>query len=158
MSVHRWVLPVGAVVLTSLLGCDAAHQAPAAASTPVATAVAAPNTSSGFVGTADGRYTFTPTSCGIHREGDGFDIEISGPGKAPDGEMIHVDFSSTANELSIELGVDKPFARSGRSLKAGEFVTRKMLVEASDKAVRVADLELVDEQGNRRSGSLEIDC
>src|SRR5690606_36470477 len=102
-----------------------------------------------------GRYTFTPTTCAIHREGDVMDIEIGGAGQAPDGEKIYFEFSSTADALSIELGVDTPFASSDRTLNARQFVST---MTVSCKAVRVAEQELGDDQGNRQSASQQIDC
>ena len=161
---HHWIQAVAAVLVLSMLGCEAVPEAPVATTTSasVATRVAAPSTSSGTasgaVETTEGSYSFSPVTCVIHREGDVLDIEAGGPGKAPNGEKIYVEFSSTANELSIDVGVDTPFASSERTLKAGQFVSKKMQVEVLDKTIRVAELELVDEQGNRRPGSLEIKC
>lgn len=155
MNTYHWIQSLTAVVLLSLYGCNAAPEAPANDSSAATMATVVASKSSGVVETAAGRYTFAPTTCAIHREGDVMDIEIGGPGKAPDGEKIYVEFSSTADTLSVELGVDTPFASSERTLNARQFVSR---MNVSGKTIRVADLELVDHNGARQSGSLQIDC
>ena len=155
MNLYRWIHPLAAVVMLSLSACNAA---PPDVNSSARSSVAAANKSVGVVETADGRYAFTATSCAIHFEDDEWDIEIAGPGIAPDGEMVFVQFSSTGDVLTIELGVDTASASSDRILTAGEFNTNGMQVEVSGRNVRVADLELVDEHGKRRSGSFQAEC
>ena len=161
---HRWIHPLAAVVLLSLSGCGAAPEVeasrppPDVASTAVAPATAPAGSSSGVVETAGGRYTFTATSCAIHLEGDRWDVEIAGPGEAPDGEKVFVQFSSTGDVLTIDLGIDSAFESSERSWQAGQYITNKLKVDVSGRTVRVAELELVDVQGNRQPGSFEAEC
>lgn len=154
---YRYVRLLPAVVLVALYGCNVAVEGPSSSSSKPATAAASPGSgvSSGFVETASGRYVFTPKTCVIHHEGGVPDVEIGGAGKAPDGEKIYVDVSSTADELSIELGVDTPFAAAERTLRASRFASK---LEISGQTLRVADLELVDDQGQRQPASLQIDC
>lgn len=121
-------------------------------------ALAGASTPSGVVQTDEGSYNFIPRTCAVHIENGEPDIEVSGAGTSPDGEKIFVDFSSIADELSIKLGVDQPFASSDRALKAGQYVTEKLVIEVSGTTIRVSDLVLADASGTRRTGSLEINC
>lgn len=77
----------------------------------------------GALVTPQGRYEFTPTTCAIHQEGGEYDIEVAGPGTAPDGEVFYFQFSSTGNHIGLELGADGPFNTVERSLAAGRYVT-----------------------------------
>ena len=164
MYLSRKIHPLAAVVLLSVSGCGAAPEVDATSASPaVAPAAAAPVTtgdgsSSGVVETAGGRYTFAATTCAIHLEGDAWDVEIAGPGKAPDGEKVFVQFSSTGDVLTIDLGIDSAFDSSERSWQAGQYITNKLKVDVSGRTVRVAELELVDLQGNRQPGSFEAEC
>lgn len=158
MRNHLWIQSFAAVGLLALYGCNAATEPPAAKTAPAASRAVATSSYSGIVDTAKGRYTFTPTTCVMYQDGDVLDIEVGGPGTAPDGEKIFVGFSSTANELSIGLGVDTAFASSDRTMKAGEFVSKKMRLEVAGKTIRVSELDLVDQSGNHQTGSLEINC
>lgn len=119
---------------------------------------AAASTPSGVIQAETGPYNFIPRTCAVHIEDGVPDIEISGVGISPDGEKMFVEFSSTANELSIKLGVDQPFASSDRTLKAGQYVTEKLDIEISGTTIRVSDLVLADANGARQTGSLEVDC
>lgn len=123
-----------------------------------ALAQAGTNTPTGVVQTQSGPYNFAPAVCAVHIEDGEPDIEISGPGTSPDGEKIFVDFSSTANELTIALGVDRRFSSSDRELKAGQYVTEKFDIEVSGSTIRVPGLVLADASGARQPGSLEIKC
>lgn len=130
------------------------------ADAPKPDALAADSARIGTLQTSAGLYAFTPRSCLIHIEDGVPDIEIQGPGIAPDGEKLYFDFSSTANEMSIELGVDTPFTSMDRLLKAGQFVSTAFTVEVSENIISVADVHLVDEQGVLvdANASLRIDC
>lgn len=112
----------------------------------------------GVVETEAGAYTFNPTRCAIYKEDGVDDIEISGPGSGADGGKIFVDFSSTANALEIALGVDTQFASADRKIRAGQYVTEPMDIEVDGRIIRVAQLVLEDDAGQRLNGSLEVDC
>jgi len=105
-------------------------------------------------------YAFTPVTCIIYMEDGVPDIEVQGPGLAPDGESFYFDFSSTANEMTIELGVDGPYKSVGRKLQAGQYVSTVFEVDVSDGIVSVTGLDLVDGQSELvdASASLRIDC
>ena len=152
----RWMQVPVACSLVFLFGCHPAtdESAPAAAASH---AVAATDHRTGVVETAAGRYRFTPSTCAIHDEDGVPDIEVGGPGTAPDGEPIHVGFSSTARALDIHLGVDTPFASPERSLRA-DVGGGDMPIEVTGRTIRVAELELVDDAGGRAAGSLLIEC
>ncbi|MBN8726276.1 MAG: hypothetical protein J0H15_01045 [Xanthomonadales bacterium] len=155
---RRWIQLPAACSLVFLFGCHTAtdESAPApAAAAPQAVAATAPRT--GVVETAAGRYRFTPSTCAIHDGNGAPDIEVGGPGTAPDGERIYVEFSSTARALDIHLGVDTPFASPERSLRAG-VGSGEMPIEVTGRTIRVAELELVDDAGSREAGSLLIEC
>ena len=114
----------------------------------------------GLLETSAGIYEFTPKTCAIYEEDGVFDIEIQGPGTAPDGEVFYFDFSSTANEMGLALGVDARFKSSDRKIQAGQFVSKLFEVEVSQKVISVRDLTLVDEQGHLvdSNAALRINC
>ena len=114
----------------------------------------------GLLETSAGTYEFTPKTCAIYEDEGVFDIEIQGPGTAPDGEVFYFDFSSTGNEMGLALGVDAPFKSSDRKIQAGQFVSKLFEVEVSQKVISVRDLTLVDEQGQLvdSNATLRIDC
>lgn len=143
-----------------LAACGASDAPPAAPDAERAPAEAASTriAASGVIDTASGRYTFTPRVCAIHKEDGVDDIEISGPGTSPDGAKVFVDFSSTANELSIALGVDTPFSSPDRQLKAGQYVTEPMDIRVDGRTIHVANLTLRDGDDHLLPGSLRIDC
>lgn len=140
--------------LLLLTACSADADSPSSA-TP-ATAVK----SIGSVDTTAGAYEFTPTSCVVHKEDGVFDIEIQGPGTAPNGEKFFFELSSTANAITIGLGVDGPFASPERLLKAGRYVSQEFDIEVSGSNLSVLGLVLVDENGGPIDGdaTLKIDC
>ena len=118
------------------------------------------STSPGVLATSTETYAFTPGSCMIYMEDGVPDIEIRGPGLTTDGEIFFFDFSSTANEMSIELGVDKPYKSVDRKLKAGRFVSTAFEVDVSEGIISVTGINLVDGDGKTvdASASLRIDC
>lgn len=132
----------------------------AEADNPTPDAPAAAQVISGILLTADGRYEFTPKVCGVHREGDIDDIEVAGPGIAPDGEKFYFSLSSTGNEITLQLGADGPYTRSGRELRAGQYVSRAFTVDVSGRKFAVNNLALVDETGQTidDSATLKITC
>ena len=139
----------GALMLT---GCSAEAEAPTSESS-AAVAISVLETSAG-------RYEFTPTTCGIHSQ-DGFDdIEIQGPGTAPDGERFFFELSSTANAMTIGLGVDGPFTHPERKLKAGRVYSREFAIVTSGRQLSATNLMLVDENGGSidDGATLTIDC
>jgi len=110
--------------------------------------------------TSAGRYEFTPTTCAIYSQ-DGFDdIEIQGPGTAPDGEKFFFELSSTANAMTIGLGVDRPFASPQRQIQAGRVYSEEFTIVTSGRQLSVAGLVLVDENGASidDGATLTIDC
>ncbi|WP_417423488.1 hypothetical protein [Hoeflea sp.] len=116
--------------------------------------------SAGVLETSATTYAFTPVTCIIHMEDGVPDIEVQGPGLTPDGESFYFDFSSTANEMTIELGVDEPYQSAGRKLQAGQYVSAAFEVDVADGIVSVTGLNLVDGQSEPMdaSASLRIDC
>lgn len=150
--------PCLAVALVACLLVVASNSA--MANEPDADGQPVASTSPGILETSTGLYEFTPTSCIIYIEDGVPDIEIQGPGTAPDGEDFYFDFSSTANEMTIVLGMDAPYVSSDRKLQAGQFVSNAFTVEASGDTVSVTGLNLVDEQGQPvdTNASLRIDC
>lgn len=158
-QMHAKMVAVVAGMLL-LAGCTAAgdgEEAAASKAAPVAGATAA-KAGSGVIETEAGRYVFTPTTCAMGSQDGVPDIEVQGPGTAPDGEKVFVEFSSTADALTIKLGVDRAFSSPDRSLKAGHIYTQKMPVEVAGSTIRVPELELVDDNGTRQSGNMRIDC
>ena len=118
------------------------------------------STSPGVLETATTTYEFTPVTCVIYMEDGVPDIEVQGPGLAADGESFYFDFSSTANEMTIELGVDEPYESVGRKLQAGQYVSTAFEVEVTDGTISVTGLNLVDGQSETvdASARLHIDC
>lgn len=147
-----------AAALAACLMMGAAHAAMAEESKAETSDVV--STRAGVLETSTATYEFTPVNCIIYLEDGVPDIEIQGPGLATDGESFYFDFSSTANEVTIELGVDKPFESAGRKLQAGQYVSTAFEVDVSDGIISVAGLDLVDGQGELvdASASLHIDC
>lgn len=106
--------------------------------------------------TVQGVFEFTPAVCAIYKEGDFYDIEAHGPGTSPGSENVYFEFSSTAQSLDINFGVDSVFASSDTTLQsAGE-----MQIEVEDRKIRVSNLTLVDQSGatTDTDASLELDC
>ncbi len=145
------VVMIGLFSSLVLTGCSAEAEAPTSESAAVAISV---------LETSAGRYEFTPTTCGIHSQ-DGFDdIEIQGPGTTPDGEKFFFELSSTANAMTIGLGVDGPFASPERRIQAGRVYSQEFTIVASGRQLSVAGLVLVDENGASidDGATLTIDC
>lgn len=128
---------------------------PAQAEAPPATGGA-----SGVIGTSAGNYEFTPATCALYRQDGVDDVEIGGPGTAPDGEKFYFGLSSTGNELTLDLGADGPFASTGRRLQAGRWVSQEFTVQVSDRTLSVENLVLVDENGRPvdDGATLTVDC
>lgn len=139
----------GALMLT---GCSAEAEAPTSESS-AAVATSALETSAG-------RYEFTPTTCGIHSQDSFDDIEVQGPGTAPDGEKFFFELSSTANAMTIGLGVDRPFASPERRIQAGRVYSQEFTIVASGRQLSATGLVLVDENGASidDGATLTIDC
>lgn len=135
-----------------LTGCSAEAEAPPPESSAIV--------ETGVLETSAGRYEFTPATCAIHSQDGADDIEIQGPGTAPDGEKFFFELSSTANAMTIGLGVDRPFASPERRIKAGRVVSQEFTVVVSGRQLSVAGLVLVDENGASidEDATLNIDC
>lgn len=135
-----------------LAGCNAEVEA----TRPESSAAA----KTGVLETSAGRFEFTPTACIIYSQDGVDDIEIQGPGTAPDGEKFFFELSSSANAMTIGLGVDGPFASPERQLKAGGIGSQEFTILTSGRQLSVADLMLVDENGAPIDGraALSIDC
>jgi hypothetical protein len=135
-----------------LAGCIAEADAPIPESSA--------GTQTGLLETSAGRYEFTPTTCAIYSHDGVDDIEIQGPGTAPDGEKFFIELSSTANAMTIGLGVDGPFSNSERELKAGRVASQEFTIVTSGRKLSVAGLMLVDENGRSIDdrATLSIDC
>lgn len=115
---------------------------------------------SGVLRTSVGHYQFTPETCAIFHEDGIDDIEIGGPGMAPDGEKFYFELSSTANEMAVVLGVDGPFTNSDKTLRAGAYISQEFTVTVSDRAISIPSLVLVDNDGQivDDAASLKINC
>ncbi len=142
----------------------AAAPAPAAPAAPAPAPAAAAPAKEGVLATGAGEYRFTPQTCIVAKEGAEYDIEIEGPGKTPDGEPFWLTFGSTGNELDVSLGVDKPFASSTRTLKAGQHISSPFTIEVTGKQVRATGIELrrIEDQRDTVAvpgpSSLQVDC
>lgn len=168
MNIHR--KSRGRRVLTLSLGllaiaaCSSETSTDGAAATADATAPTAPTASankhSGVLQTKQGAYRFTPTSCTFHKEDGVYDIEIEGPGQAPDGEKFYFELTSTGNGVAVQLGVDGRFQSSDRKLIAGRHVTEAFTIDVSGQSLSIPKLVLADSNGRRvdDSASLRIDC
>lgn len=110
--------------------------------------------------TSAGTYEFSPTLCAIYQEDGVYDIEIGGQGKSPSGEDAYFELSSTANALSVSLGVTGPFASSERKIQAGTYVSREFALEVAGRTIIARNLALVDENGAAidDDATLSIDC
>lgn len=118
------------------------------------------NSHPGVLETSAGVFAFTLTSCSVYR-GDGVDdIEIEGPGTAPDGEKFFFELSSTGNAMTIGLGVDGPFASPERQLKAGRYASQEFTLVVSERQMSASGVVLVDENGALvdDNATLTIDC
>lgn len=118
------------------------------------------STSLGVLETAITTYAFTPVTCAVYIEDGIPDIEVQGPGLTADGDSFYFDFSSSANEMTIELGVEEPYETVGRKLQAGQYVSTAFEVDVTDGIISVNNLDLVDGQSEQvdASASLRIDC
>ncbi|NYT61254.1 hypothetical protein H0A66_02785 [Alcaligenaceae bacterium] len=110
----------------------------------------------GALQTSSGVFTFVPKLCGIHKEGDFYDIEVHGAGVAPGGEKVYVEFSSTADALDVNFGVDSMLASSDTTLQS----EGQLQIRVDGKKIRAIEIKLVDQ--DRRvvdaNATLEIDC
>lgn len=147
--------------LLAIAACTPETSTDGAAASADAAAPAAPATKhSGVLQTKQGAYRFTPTSCIFHKENGVYDIEIEGPGTAPDGEKFYFELTSTGNGVAVKLGVDGRYQSSDRKLIAGQHVTEAFTLDVSDKSLSIPKLVLADSNGQRvdDSASLRIDC
>ena len=96
----------------------------------------------------------------IYLEDNFYDIEVQGPGTAPNGEAFFFELSSTAGEISISLGVDTAFAHSDRTLNAGAYHSKPFSIQVSGSTITLSDLVITDENGAELEGptTLEIYC
>lgn len=110
--------------------------------------------------TSAGRYEITPTTCAIYSQDGIDDIEVQGPGTAPDGEAFFFELSSTANEITLGLGANGPFSSPERRLKAGRYVSQEFTIVTSGRQLSAANLVLVDENGASIDdrAALSINC
>lgn len=121
--------------------------------TPVSLLYAQP---AGSLKTAQGVFEFTPAACAIYKEDDFYDLEVHGPGTSPGGGSVYLEFSSTAQSLDINFGVDSVYTSSDTTLQSeGE-----MQIEVDDRKIHVTNIKLVDQSGvtTDTGASLEIDC
>ena len=133
------------------------------AAQPNATKTAAPSASvsgSGVIKTSVGDYRFTPTTCAIGISGGMDDVEIGGAGVGPDGAPIYVEFSSTADALTIGLGVDKPFATAEHQIQGGRVYSQPIDVAVSGRTVQASGVALKTDNGEPvdDNASFEIHC
>ncbi len=114
----------------------------------------------GVLETPNGRYEFSLRSCAIYLDDGKYDIELQGPGIAPDGEKIFIEYSSTAEAISVKLGVDQPYKSTDRTIKAGNYVTEAMKLTVTDNIIEIHDIVLMDENDKiiDGTGTLTVDC
>lgn len=155
-----WVLPLGLVISgcssessTSAVDENHGEKAP---STGGAKATAY----SGAMLIAGGTYQLNPRICGIYKESEAYDIEVEGPGTAPDGEKLYFSLSSTGNAVRLDLGVDGRFESSDRILIGGQHVTEPFALDVVGGNLTIAKLVMVDGNGQKVDdhASLKIDC
>lgn len=148
----RFALLVVSCASLMLAGCSAEAEAPKAKNLPAA--------GSGALETAAGRYEFTPSTCAFYEQDGVYDIEIRGPGTAPDGEKFFFELSSTANALTIGLGVDRPYASPERKIEAGRVVSQEFEIVVAGEKLTINDLVLVNQDGApvENGATLSIDC
>lgn len=148
----RFALLVASCASLMLAGCSAEADEPQAKNLPAA--------GSGALETAAGRYEFTPSTCAFYEQDGIYDIEIRGPGTAPDGEKFFFELSSTANALTIGLGVDRPYASPERKIEAGRVVSQEFEIVVAGEKLTVSDLVLVNEDGAPvgNGATLSINC
>jgi hypothetical protein len=148
----RFALLVISCASLMLAGCSAEAEAPVAKNLPAA--------GSGALEAAAGRYEFTPSTCAFYEQDGIYDIEIRGPGTAPDGEKFFFELSSTANALTLGLGVDRPYASPERKIQAGRVVSQEFDIVVAGQKLSVNDLVLVNEDGAPvgNGATLSIDC
>lgn len=148
----RFALLVVSCASLTLAGCSAEAEAPPAKNLPAA--------GSGALETAAGRYEFTPSTCAFYEQDGIYDIEIRGPGTAPNGEKFFFELSSTANALTVGLGLDRPYASPERKIQAGRVVSQEFDIIVAGEKLAVNDLVLVNEDGAPvgDGGTLTIDC
>lgn len=146
-----------ALLALGLAACsdDAAQPNPAKTAAPSASA-----TGSGIIKTSGGDYSFTPTTCAIGISGGMDDVEVGGAGVGPDGTPIYVEFSSTANALTIGLGVDKPFATAEHRIQGGRVYSQPIDITVSGRTVQASGVALKTDNGEPVDGdaSFEIHC
>lgn len=115
---------------------------------------------SGILQTTMGAYSFLPTTCAVYVEDGVNDIEIQGSGTAPDGEVFFFELSSTANAMTVGLGVDGPFVMPEREFTAGRVTSQEFSLVVTGAVISADNLALVDEQGRPvdSDASLRITC
>lgn len=88
------------------------------------------------------------------------DIEVGGAGVGPDGAPIYVEFSSSANELDIKMGVDRPFVSTENRLVGGRSASRPFDITVTGKVIRASGVALNKNNGEPfdPNASFEIDC
>ncbi len=159
---RRYRLLGSSLCLLMLVACSGEAESPPVAQADVAGAAASGATGIGVgvLETSGGAYKFTPTLCAFHKEDGVDDVEIHGPGQAPDGEKFYFEFSSQGNEMIVKLGADGQFESPERRLVAGMHVSEAFDVNVSGKSLTVPRLVLKDGQGEQvdDNASLQIDC
>jgi hypothetical protein len=140
--------------LLVLAACSGEAESPPRAQADAASAAV------GVLETSSGAYRFTPTTCAFHQEDGVYDIEIGGPGEAPDGEKFFFELTSTGQAIAVNLGADGPFASSDRKLVAGKHVSEEFTINVSGTSLSVPKIVLITDQGERvdENASLQIDC
>lgn len=108
----------------------------------------------GILDTDTGVYGFDPTMCGMALEDGQHDIEVYGPGTAPDGRVVFVEFSSTGRYLSVGFDIASVFHSADEALVARDFD-----IAVSGTTITASDLVFSDLNGTPMgTGTLVIDC
>ena len=106
--------------------------------------------------TASGVYTFDPRACAIYKDGEFYDIEVHGPGTDAAGENVYMNFSSTADALDVNFGVDSVFASSDKLMRS----VGPLKIQVNGSRINATEIELADQdqQVVDTDATLEIDC
>jgi len=108
------------------------------------------------VTTDAGVYRFEPATCTIY-EGE---LEIAGPGTAPDGTPVHVDLSAGDGyaNLRIDIGTNDPFVSSDEILTTVELIDDLDYQVSGSTITGTASLADGTGTATRVQATVDVDC